>query len=206
MKRIIGFVVLIAGIAIIRVFPVGVIPAFIIFLILNRSSKNAVSEAILPKESREDKRSIAEIAGRGLGRGVKKIKNGVKRINGGVKIKMSSKDKNNISVTNCKVSSSVLAVVTINSVHLDIDIPLKKIMYALSNPRFWDDIDNAEMTKEFMGKCADTIFELLNSDNKLLAEVLLKIAGKHPNSFENEYFEKFLNDREFAIQQSKMYS
>ena len=37
----------------IKVFPIGVIPAIIIFWLLNKTSKGAVDEAILPKELRE---------------------------------------------------------------------------------------------------------------------------------------------------------
>ena len=74
MKRIIGYVVLIGALAMIKVFPIGVIPAIIIFWLLNKTSKGAVDEAILPKELREDQRGTSEIVSEGVARSIETIK------------------------------------------------------------------------------------------------------------------------------------
>ncbi|MBD3637010.1 MAG: hypothetical protein HUJ25_06655 [Crocinitomicaceae bacterium] len=85
-----------------------------------------------------------------------------------------------------------------------VSIPIKKIMYALSDPHNWDEIDSTPIDKNLMGEVSDVVLEMKSQNEQAICELLLKIAGKHHNAYENEMIAKFLNDREFAKQQSRM--
>lgn len=170
-----------------RVFPVGIIPAFIVFILLNRASKKSIDEAMLPKNVRQDKRSTAEIIGRAAGKGVYKLKN----LNN-----KSLKSSTKYRVTNCKVSSFTEAVVWIGTNKKELRIPTRKLMYAFSDQNNWDEIERLELSKDTLGELTDEVFNLLEQDNSLLAEVLLKVAGEHPNPIENDFFRNLFQARE----------
>lgn len=74
-----------------------------------------------------------------------------------------------------------------------IEIPTKKLMLAFTNPEKWN-----EVTEQVMNENFDDFGELLTSmykrDNRTLAEIMLKIAGKHHNPYENQVFQQLFNN------------
>jgi len=84
-----------------------------------------------------------------------------------------------------------------------IQVPTLEVVYMFNDPKEWDRIDSL-IGKELMMNLSNSTIDLMNGDQNVFAEMLLKIAGEHSNSFENEFIRKMLTDREFAIQQSNM--
>src|SRR5690606_41022100 len=162
MKRLLGYVILIVGLVSMKFNPVGIIPAIIIFIILNRASKGSIDEAMLPKELRQDKRSTAEIIGKGAGKAFYKLKNTLKK---------SSENKITFRVTNCRVSSTVEAIVWVGTKKKQLHIPVRQLMYACSDPLNWKEIDTLELNKDTLGELADEIFSMLEQHNEILAEI-----------------------------------
>ena len=110
-----------------------------------------------------------------------------------------------MKVIKCRVSSNVEATIKVSWLkQKDLKIPTRKVMYMFSDPLNWGEIDKLEINKETLKDISDTIFNSLETNNQQLAELLLKIAGEHPNSYENDFINKMLTDREFAIQQRNM--
>ncbi len=82
-------------------------------------------------------------------------------------------------------------------------VPSLHVAYMFNDPQVWDEIDKLG-GKELMVDLSNVTTEMMNTDQHTFAEMLLKIAGEHPNSFENEFIKRMLTDRNFAIQQSNM--
>jgi hypothetical protein len=84
-----------------------------------------------------------------------------------------------------------------------IEVPTIHVAYMFNDPKEWDEIDRLS-GKELMRNLCDATNEMMNENQDVFIEILLKVAGEHPNSFENEFIRKMLTNREFAIQQSNM--
>ncbi len=82
-------------------------------------------------------------------------------------------------------------------------VPSLHVAYMFNDPQVWDEIDKLG-GKELMVDLSNVTTEMMNTDQHTFPEMLLKIAGEHPNSFENEFIKRMLTDRNFAIQQSNM--
>ncbi|MCB9361347.1 MAG: hypothetical protein H6588_08600 [Flavobacteriales bacterium] len=107
-----------------------------------------------------------------------------------------------MKVTNCRISSKVEATIKFSWLKSkNVSVPTRKVMYAFSHPNNWDEIDKIEFNKDSLKDFARTVYDMIDNDGHTLAEILLKIAGEHPNAYENEMFKKLLSDREFAKNQ-----
>jgi len=105
-----------------------------------------------------------------------------------------------MKVISCKVDTFLEATIKTSWIQkVNVRIPIRKIMYMLTDPLEWSEIDELEINKDSLGEVTDVIQKMQKNDNLTLAEILLKIAGKHHNAYENEMIEKLLSNREFAI-------
>ncbi|MEX1002026.1 MAG: hypothetical protein WDZ35_07920 [Crocinitomicaceae bacterium] len=110
-----------------------------------------------------------------------------------------------MKVIDCKVGKTVTAKIKLGLFKSTIvKIPARNIMYILSDPLKWDEIDTLEINKDSLGEIADVLFEMRQEDNQVLAELLLKVAGKHHNPFENQMMKEMLTNREFAKSQRRL--
>lgn len=73
-----------------------------------------------------------------------------------------------------------------------ISVPTRKMMYFLSDPKDWNSLSEKVLEGDMFHDLAKAIYEINRHDTKSLSEVLLKIAGKHPNEFENEIVKQML--------------
>lgn len=90
-----------------------------------------------------------------------------------------------VSTTEATIKISWIKQITIT-------IPTKKLMYVFADPQTWGEIDNMKITRKELEEFIKVFHDMLTNDNKTLAELLLKVAGKHHNSYENDVFKHLL--------------
>jgi hypothetical protein len=93
----------------------------------------------------------------------------------------------------------IKAIVKINLIKFEkLEIPTKHLMLIFTDPEKWDELTDEIITEHFDG-FSDEVKHMYHRDNKTLAELLLKIAGKHPHPYENEYFKEMLANPNKAV-------
>lgn len=102
-----------------------------------------------------------------------------------------------MNVTNFRISTAnVEATIKTGLLKkVEVTIPTKKLMYVFSDPQNWGEIDKITITKPVLDDFMDTIDDMLSNGNSTFAELLLKVAGKHPNQFENIAFKEILKGK-----------
>lgn len=76
-----------------------------------------------------------------------------------------------------------------------ISIPTRKMMYVFSDPNNWDELSNKSLEGVDFHDLARAIYDMNRNDTNTLCEVILKIAGEHPNAYENAAFRQMMANR-----------
>jgi len=188
-KRVLSYLIIFGGLVIIKLAgPVGIIPIFIGLIVLYFVAGKIDEDVLVNKSGKRETTSdlVGEGIGVGLAKAIKSVKNNKMEI---VDLKVNTMVEANIKVGNHKI--------------IPIRVPTRKVMYMTVNPELWNEIDNTELDKKGMSKFEETLAEMEYKDNHALSELLLKVAGKHPESRENELTKKILSDKELAKTLSK---
>lgn len=105
-------------------------------------------------------------------------------------------------ITRYKVSSKTEVTIKKNLFKsIDIIIPTRHLMYMVSDPERWHEIDKLEMNKSTLGELLDTIDRMITNryEENVLCEILLKVAGKHHNPIENATIRQMIQNHERNI-------
>ena len=83
--------------------------------------------------------------------------------------------------------------------HKVIMFPTKNVMYLMSDPEEWDDIDGLDLGPHGISGVAEYIKQRCLSEEKTMAHLFLKAAGEHPDRKQNRDMIKLLKGRRFKL-------
>ncbi len=84
---------------------------------------------------------------------------------------------------------------------ISLSIPIRRVMYMFSDPNNWKEIDKLSIDKQVFGDVANMFDEMMQTKHgqTTLCELLLKVAGQHPNPIENNTIRQIILNHENSV-------